>query len=107
MSELDMPAHAKTEAKPTLKLRVEISGTTATLYVDTNMHIAKDHVGMGRNEGEGHIHLYLDDGEKRTITDKKYVIPDLEPGNHKVKVSLHNNDHTPYDVSKQVDFNIK
>jgi hypothetical protein len=102
-----MPAHAKTEAKPTLELRYEISGNTATIFIDTDLHIAKDHVGMGRNEGEGHIHLYLDDGEKTVVSDKKYVIPHLEPGPHKVKVSLHNNDHTPYDVAKQVDFDIK
>jgi hypothetical protein len=107
MAELEMPKPAEIVEKPTLDLQIEISGRDATIYVTTNMKIAKDHVGMERHAGEGHIHMYVDDGEKISVKDNKYMIQNLLPGKHKVKVSLHNNDHTPYDVAKLLDFEIK
>lgn len=102
-----MPISGNSADKPTLVMRIETSGSTATIFLDTNLKIAKDHVGMGRKSGEGHAHLYVDDGEKITVKSNKYTIENLAPGKHKVKLSLHNNDHTPYDVSKQVEFDIK
>ncbi|RCW43054.1 hypothetical protein [Paenibacillus prosopidis] len=107
MAELEMPEPAEIVEKPNLDLRIEISGRNATIYVTTNMKIAKEHVGMERQYGEGHIHMYVDDGEKISVKDNKYMIQNLLPGKHKVKVSLHNNDHTPYDVAKLLDFEIK
>jgi hypothetical protein len=107
MSELEMPTSGNAADKPTLELRVETSGSTATIFIDTNMKLAKNHVGMGRISGEGHVHLYLDDGEKEIITTNKYMTGKLAPGTHVVKISLHNNDHTPYDVSDQIEFEIK
>lgn len=107
MSELKGPASAETAAKPTLDVQVETSDRNATVTVTTNMKISEEHVGMTRVQGEGHIHLYVDGGEKVVVTDSKYVIKNLQPGKHQVNVSLHNNDHTPYDVGKQVEFEIK
>jgi uncharacterized protein YcfL len=107
MSELKDPMPAHMAAKPTLDVKVETSGRSATVIVTTDLHISKDHVGMQRVPGEGHIHLYLDGGEKIAVTDNKYVFNDLQPGKHMLRVSLHNNDHTPYDVYKEVEFEIK
>jgi hypothetical protein len=107
MSELEMPSSANSTNKPTLELHVETSGTTATIIIDTNLKMSKDNIGKGRKSGEGHVHLYVDDGEKIMITDNKYTLENLASGKHVVKMSLHNNDHTPYDVSKQVEFEIK
>lgn len=107
MAELEMPEPAEHVTKPTLDLELEISGTTATIFVTTDLHVSKDHVGMERSNGEGHIHVYVDDGEKIWVHENKYIIHNLLPGKHQVKVSLHNNDHTPYGVAKQIDFEIQ
>jgi len=73
----------------------------------TDMSIRDDKVGSARRAGEGHIHMYLDDREKETVTAKVKEYADLPRGQHTLRVSLHNNDHTPYDIAKTVDFDIK
>jgi hypothetical protein len=107
MSEVEEPPPSKTMAKPTLSLQVTTAGRSATLIITTNLRMSEDDFDMERMAGEGHIHLYLDDGEKLMIADKQYTFKNLKPGKHTIKVSLHNNDHTPYDVAKQIDFVIK
>lgn len=93
--------------KPTLDVVVTVNGTSATVEVKTDMKFSKEHIGMQRMDGQGHIHMYLDDGDKTVVSDPVMVYNDLKPGKHEVKVSLHNNDHTPYDVNKSVAFEIK
>ncbi|XEC95152.1 hypothetical protein AB6A23_00755 [Paenibacillus tarimensis] len=107
MTELEMPKPAETGEKPTLEVRIETTGSSATIFVTTDLIISEEHIGMKRKHGEGHIHLYVDDGEKIAVSSHKYLIDNLQPGKHKVKVSLHNNDHTPYGVFKQTEFEIK
>lgn len=107
MAELEMPEPAENGIKPTLDLKLEISDRNAVIFVMTNLKVSKEHVGMKRSAGEGHIHMYVDEGEKISVSDNKYMIRNLLPGKHKVKVSLHNNDHTPYDIAKQIEFEIK
>jgi hypothetical protein len=92
---------------PDLDVVVSISGNDATVRVDTNMEIASEQYGEARKIGEGHIHMYLDNGEKIGVKHEVKEFKDLAPGIHKLKVSLHNNDHTPYDVTKTVEFEIK
>jgi hypothetical protein len=92
---------------PKLDVVVSISGNDATVKVDTNMQISPDQYGEARKIGEGHIHMYLDNGEKIGVKNELKEFKDLAPGPHKLKVSLHNNDHTPYDVTKTIDFEIK
>lgn len=107
MSELNMPEPAEHIDKPDLDVQIETSGRTATITVTTDMTITKENIGKARKPGEGHIHLYVDNGKKISVISDKYIVEDLEPGMHKVKISLHNNDHTPYDVAKQLEFEIK
>jgi hypothetical protein len=96
------------DKKPTLELTVDVSEHTATINFKTDLAISPQHYGKERVPGEGHIHLFVDDdGEKKVITENKYVLNNLTVGNHTVKVSLHNNDHTPYNVSKSYDFVVK
>ena len=106
MSELNMPEPAEHIVKPNLDVQIETSGRTATITVITDMLIMEEHIGKARKPGEGHIHLYVDKENKITVKSEKYIIEDLEPGKHVVKVSLHNNDHTPYDVAKKIEFEI-
>lgn len=93
--------------KPNLKVTVEVKGNQATMKVHTDLRISKEHYGLARKVGEGHIHTYLDDGEKVAMDVIEKTYPDLLPGKHELKVSLHNNDHTPYDVTETVNFEIK
>ncbi|MFD0672155.1 hypothetical protein [Cohnella sp. GCM10027633] len=93
--------------KPSLDVSLKIEGNSATVTVETDMTVSPEHYGMARESGEGHIHMYLDDQDKIGVKERVYAFPDLEAGPHKLKVSLHNNDHTPYDVTQTVEFEIK
>jgi hypothetical protein len=93
--------------KPTLGVSMDVLGNQIKVFVDTDMRIAADRYGGARKSGEGHIHMYLDDGEKIGVKEAETVIRDVTPGKHTLKVSLHNNDHTPYDVTQKVTFEIK
>lgn len=92
---------------PTLNVGLEVSDNSAIVTLDTDIMIMKERVGQARKIGEGHGHMYLDDGEKQTIKEKITTIPNLAAGKHVLRVSLHNNDHTPYGVSKTIEFEIK
>ena len=92
--------------KPKMNVSLQVDGHTATITVDTDMTISPEHYGMARSKGEGHIHMYLDNGEKIGVKERVYLFENLESGRHSVKVSLHNNDHTPYDVTTTKEFDI-
>jgi hypothetical protein len=100
-------AHQAHVYKPTLDVKVQVHGNEATVNVFTDLHISPEHYGLARKDGEGHIHMYLDNGDKVGVKEAKKVFPNLSVGQHTIKVSLHNNDHTPYDVTKTVDFEVK
>jgi hypothetical protein len=90
-----------------MDVKFEISGNQLTVKVTTDMTISAEHYGMAREPREGHIHMYLDNGEKIGIKEGQKVFKDLPSGPHTLKVSLHNNDHTPYDVTKTIEIDIK
>jgi hypothetical protein len=92
--------------KPTLDVKTEVKGTELDVDVTTNMMISEEHYGKARENGEGHIHMYLDNGEKIGDKEGHKVFKDLKPGHHILKISLHNNDHTPYDVTRTIEFEI-
>ncbi len=98
---------AKPKFKPTLNVQMDLDGDKLIVTVDTDMHISPEHYGMQREEGEGHIHMYMDDQAKIGVKENIYEFPPLPPGRHTLKVSLHNNDHTPYDVTVKKEFDIK
>jgi hypothetical protein len=93
--------------QPSLDVKWEVSGRTLIVDVVTDMHISPEHYGQGRKDGEGHIHMYMDNEDKIGVKDPHKEFPNLPPGPHILKVSLHNNDHTPYDVTKTIEFEIK
>lgn len=93
--------------KPKMDVALVIDGSKIKVTVDTDMHISPEHYGLRRQEGEGHIHMYLDDLPKVGVKERVYVFPDLTSGHHKLKISLHNNDHTPYDVTITKEFDIQ
>lgn len=98
---------AHTHRKPSLDVQLDVAGNQVTVKVNTDISISAEHYGLARQEGEGHIHMYLDDGEKIGVKQGRQVFNNLKPGSHTLRVSLHNNDHTPYDVTKTIEFEIR
>ncbi|WP_162309366.1 hypothetical protein [Cohnella abietis] len=90
-----------------MDVKLDIEDNQVTVKVNTDMTISPEHYGKARQDGEGHIHMYLDNGAKVAVKQGQQVFPNLSQGKHTLKVSLHNNDHTPYDVTKTYDFEIK
>lgn len=107
VSEIPDVKSANQAKKPSLEVELNTTGNQVTVKVNTDLAISKEHYGKERKSGEGHIHVYLDNGEKIAVTDEPPVFKDLTPGSHSLRVSLHNNDHTPYDVTKTIEFEIK
>jgi hypothetical protein len=103
----DSGAVQEHDHKPSMTVQLDISGRQATVNIKTDMKISAEHYGQAREAGEGHIHMYLDEGEKIGVKEGRKVFTELQPGPHTLKVSLHNNDHTPYDVTKTLHFEIK
>ncbi|MCD1257550.1 hypothetical protein B5M42_001700 [Paenibacillus athensensis] len=95
------------EKKPYLEATVTVNGTTAAIAIKTDLIISKEHYNQERVPGEGHIHMSVDNGENIIVTEDHTELTDLSQGPHNVKLSLHNNDHTPYDVSQSIDFEVK
>lgn len=93
--------------KPTMDVTTVVTGNELAVDITTDMMISADHYGKAREMGEGHIHMYLDNGEKIGVKEGHKVFKDLAVGHHILKISLHNNDHTPYDVTKTIEFDIK
>ena len=104
---VDEESDTSSSVKPRLQVEIQVNGDTATVIIDTDLKISAENYGSEKVNGEGHIHLYLNNGEKQGVKQKSYVLENLEKGLNKVRISLHNNDHTPYGVSETVEFEIK
>lgn len=92
---------------PTLEASTIVNGDAATLRITTDLKLSKEHYDQQRKQGEGHVHVSLDKAEKEIMTTTEKNYEHLSKGPHELKVSLHNNDHTPYDVSKTITFEVK
>ncbi|OZM56660.1 hypothetical protein CIB95_10570 [Lottiidibacillus patelloidae] len=103
---IDETDSATAESKPELNIKIKIVQNEAILFVDTDLLISKVNYGKERKAGEGHIHVYVNNGEKQAITSFRYILKEVKPGKNVVRVSLHNNDHTPYGVYEVQEFYI-
>ena len=56
--------------------------------------------------GEGHFHLFLDNGTYIVVAGDEYTFTNLTPGVHVVKAEMHNNDHSPLGPEKTVMFTV-
>lgn len=101
---IESNAATKEEQKPTLHVETKKEGDKVFLLVDTDLIISKEKYGKEKINGQGHIHVYVNNGEKQGVTSFPFELKDLKKGANQVKVSLHNNDHTPYGVSKKIEF---
>ncbi|WP_409252390.1 hypothetical protein V1502_20235 [Bacillus sp. SCS-153A] len=100
---IEKSASVKEEKKPTLHVETKEEGDKVLLIVETDLVISKENYGKEKVSGQGHIHVYVNNGEKQGVTEFPYELKDLDEGLNQVKVSLHNNDHTPYGVSRKLE----
>lgn len=103
---VDVDASAIQEQKPTLHTEIKTESDKYFLHVDTDLIVSKEKYGAEKINGQGHIHVYVNDGEKQGVTEFPFEIKELKNGLNQIKVSLHNNDHTPYGVSKTIEIEI-
>ena len=93
---------------PTLEVTAEMQGRDLILQLKTE-HFRFSRAKMGQDNvyGEGHAHLYVDGRKVAKIFGHRYVLPDLPPGTHRIKVELAHHDHTPYGVAQTLDVTVK
>jgi hypothetical protein len=103
---VDETASEEKEHKPSLLAEVKVEEGKATLFVETNLTVSKENYGGAKKNGEGHIHVYVNQGEKQGVTTFPYELKDIKSGLNVVRISLHNNDHTPYGVSREIEFDM-
>jgi hypothetical protein len=96
-------------AKPTLTADLVQDGNNVTItYKVENFRISADHYGHQSVPGEGHLHVYVDGVQKAGLkTDAPVRLENLPPGKHTIKLDLQNNDHTPLNVEKTFQVEIK
>jgi hypothetical protein len=97
------------DAKPTLTADFVQDGRNVTItYKVANMKISADHYGHQAVPGEGHLHVYVDGVQKAGLkTDAPVRLENLAPGHHTIKLDLQNNDHTPLNVARTFEVDIK
>ena len=105
----DKAASVDLTAKPTLKMTVDTSNTTATVHFETtSFKISPEHYSGAHIPGEGHIHLFLDGSLTRIpVKENTYQLTALSKGKHTLEASLHTNNHQAYNVQDKVEFEIK
>ena len=80
----------------------EVEGPNVTVKLSSELYkIGK--VGGADVAGEGHFHFFLDGGDYIPVASWTYVLANLKPGKHTLKVQLMQNDHSPRMVNGKVD----
>jgi len=94
--------------RPAQGSTVEAGNVTVSVEVDKFNVV--DKIGQAPEDGEGHVHFYIDVGEIPTVdgepatteegtyhaqATQEFTWEDVEPGTHTFAVQLVNNDHTP------------
>lgn len=99
----------KAPAKPALDMKVDVSGTSATItFLTNNFKLAPEHYSSMHIPGEGHIHLFVDGSVARIgVKENTYVLKNLTRGKHSLEATLHTNNHQPYNVKDTAEFEIK
>jgi Family of unknown function (DUF6130) len=92
------PKDGETIHGSTVDLVVKLTG--AKLVAATTTDLKPD---------EGHLHVTLDDQLLTMTSGTSYLIPDVAPGQHLLKVEFVANDHAPFDprVIAAVSFTVK
>lgn len=62
---------------------------------------SKDNAGSVKKEGEGHIHLFINDTKVDSIYKSSFIVKSLPSGTYKIRLELIHNDYTPYGISEE------
>ena len=68
-------------------------------FETNNFKFAPENASSNHVDGEGHAHLYVDGKKINRLYSNNYFLEDLEPGEHKIRVSLNTNDHREFHLS--------
>ena len=96
------------KAKPTLKVSHSLHGDDLHLQLTvTQFRFSLENMGKENRDGEGHVHLYLDDKKVAKIFDNTYVYRDIPRGKHQVVIELAHNNHESYGVKQSFAIEVK
>lgn len=100
------PASAK---KPSLDVLAVQHGKTLDFSITTDLTISAEHYGKEHASGEGHAHIYVDGVKAAGVKQSAYSldISALSPGKHKIDVTLQQNDHQDYGVSRSFEIDVQ
>lgn len=66
----------------------------------------RDKVGSFKKEGEGHIHLYVNENKVDSIFQPSFIIKALPSGTYKIKLQLVHNDLTLYGIEEEFEITL-
>ncbi|MBU8907141.1 hypothetical protein [Desertibacillus haloalkaliphilus] len=93
--------------KRTMKVNHEVKDKD--VYVDcivSDFTFSEERAGGSHVDGEGHIHLFVDDKRVDSIYQAAFIIKGLPTGNHTIKLELAKNDHTSYGLEEEFEVSI-
>jgi hypothetical protein len=67
-----------------------------------NFEFAPENVSDDFSMGEGHAHVYVDAVKISRAYDNYYHLPRLDPGEHRITVTLNTNNHQEYAVNGEL-----
>jgi len=88
---------------PTVKLMAHedpMSGWNLEI-ITTNFEFAPQGASKDHVSGQGHAHLYLDGHKITRLYSNWFHIPELDPGEHTLMVTLNSNNHRDYTVNEE------
>ncbi|RXI98131.1 hypothetical protein DS745_17445 [Anaerobacillus alkaliphilus] len=86
------------------RLIVKYDVKDGDIYVECfvkDFSFSKEKAGTLKNEGEGHVHLYINDNKVDSIFTSSFIIKSLPIGTYKIKVELVHNDYSSYEVFEE------
>ncbi|MBI3287327.1 MAG: hypothetical protein HYZ68_04695 [Chloroflexi bacterium] len=99
-----------TEGGPSFEIVSPTGGATVGSEVTLELSISNLTVvepGAPLNPSQGHFHIFLDGGsDYEVVYSISHTLSNLAPGDHKVRVELRQNNHSPFDppVVREVNF---
>ena len=93
--------------KPSMSVDHKIVGSELHLtFTLTNFELSLENVNKDKVENQGHIHLYVDGEKVAKIYDTEYVVKDLTPGSHELRLELAHNDHDSVGIDETIKITI-
>lgn len=86
------------------RLTVKYDVKDKDIYVECvvkDFTFSKDHAGSLKQDGEGHIQLFINGNKVDSIFTPSFIIKALPTGTYTIKIELVHNDYTPYGISQE------